>query len=165
MIGILRAFGALFLSSKTSGFNSGARQVDEQPAEEHVRGTVLAIDDEQAILEALRPSLRAEGFNVLTAGSGAKGLDMLRYCQRDVRLVVLDFNMPRLNGMDTLNFLRKINPHVKVLAVTGVDPNVLPEAFRRGVDKILPKPYTTSQLISNVNELLGFSPGTAVTKS
>jgi len=165
MIGILRAFGALFLNSKSSGFKSCEGQVDQQPAEEHARGTVLAIDDEQAILETMRPLLRAEGFNVLTAGSGAKGLDMLRYCQRDVRLVVLDFNMPRLNGMDTLSFLRKLNPHVKVIAVTGLDLNFLPEEFRRGVDRILTKPYTTTQLISNVNELLGFTPAPVTAKS
>ena len=158
MIGILRAFGALFLNNKNSSFTSNSERTTEQPAEEHVRGTVLAIDDEQVILESLRPLLRAEGFNVLTAGSGAKGLDMLRYCQRDVRLVVLDFNMPRLNGMDTLGFLRKLNPQVKVLAVTGLDLNFLPEAFRKGVDKVLTKPYTTSQLVSSINELLGFTP-------
>jgi len=158
MMGIFRTFGAVFLSNGNNGSGDNQRRSTEEAAEERIRGTVLAIDDEQELLDALRPLLRAVGFNVLTAASGAKGLDMLRYCQRDVRVVVLDYNMPRLNGSDTLSFLRKLNPHVKVLALTGIDPNLLPEDFRRGVDKILTKPYSTSQMVDSLNELLGVDP-------
>jgi two-component system cell cycle sensor histidine kinase/response regulator CckA len=156
MIGILRAFGALFLNNKTSG--NGTRRVRQEAVPEVVeqnRGTVLAIDDDLDLLGVLRPALSAGGFTVLTAASGAKGLDMLRYCQRDVRLVVLDYNMPLLNGADTLGYLKKLNPHVKVLALTGIEFGLLPESFRTGVDKILPKPYSTSQLMTSINELLG----------
>jgi len=165
MMGILRAFGAVFLSNNGSNGNGQSARDVEPTAEEHIRGTVLAIDDEQCVLDALRPLLRAEGFNVLTASSGPKGLDMLRYCQRDVRVVVLDYNMPRLNGSDTLTFLRKLSPHVKVLAVTGVDMNLLPESFRKGVDRILAKPYTTSELIDSLNGLLGYDPRAALKQS
>jgi CheY-like chemotaxis protein len=158
MMGILRAFGAVFLNNGFFGSNGSEDGTAEGQREEVVRGTVLAIDDEKAVLDALRLLLRTEGFNVLTANSGAKGLDMLRYCQRDVRAVVLDYNMPRLTGSETLNFVRKLSPHVKVLGLTGVDPNVLPEDFRRGVDKILTKPYTASQMIDTLNALLGLAP-------
>ena len=89
---------------------------------------------------------------------------MMRYCERDIRVVVLDYNMPRLNGAETLTFLRKLNPRVKVLALTGIDANLLPESFRTGVDKILTKPYSNSQLIDTVNELLGFDPATELSK-
>jgi CheY-like chemotaxis protein len=158
MMGILRAFGAVFLNNGTFGSNGGKNGAAEGQTEERVRGTVLAIDDEQAVLDALRLLLRPEGFNVLTASSGAKGLDMLRYCQRDVRAVVLDYNMPRLTGSETLSFVRKLSPHVKVLGLTGVDANVLPEDFRRGVDKLLTKPYTASQMVETLNTLLGLAP-------
>lgn len=155
MIGILRAFGALFLGGKTASYNPQFKETDEPVVEPNTRGTVLAIDDDADMLGALRPALSAGGFTVLTAASGAKGLDMLRYCQKDVRLVVLDYNMPRLNGADTLGYLKKLNPKVKVLALTGIELGLLPEAFRTGVDKILPKPYSNSQLMTSINELLG----------
>ncbi len=160
MMGLLRAFGALFLNIKTDSANgrSGNRNGNGSEPHERDRGTVLVIDDDPDMLTVLRPLLRAEGFNVLTAVSGAKGLDMLRYCQRDVRVVVLDYNMPRLNGAETLMYLRKLNPHVKVLALTGVETNLLPESFRTGVDRVLAKPYTNSQLINTLNGLLGFDP-------
>jgi CheY-like chemotaxis protein len=157
MMGILRAFGALFLNHGTADSNGDKNGDGEAPTEERVRGTVLIIDDEAAVLDALRLLLRPEGFNVLTASSGAKGLDMLRYCQRDVRAVVLDYNMPRLTGSETLDFVRKLSPHVKVLGLTGTDPNFLPEDFRRSVDKLLTKPYTASQLVDTLNALLGFA--------
>src|SRR2546428_8324370 len=103
MMGILRAFGALFLNSKGGAVRARNGKGVEPPAEPQVRGTVLAIDDDPSMLEVLRPLLSAEGFNVLTAKSGAKGLDMLRYCQRDVRLVVLDYHMPHFDGAATLD--------------------------------------------------------------
>lgn len=165
MTGILRAFGALFLNTTGSASGNGSGSKAEAAPEERVRGTVLAIDDDRAMLDVLQPVLRAEGFNVLTACSGAKGLDMMRYCERDICVVVLDYNMPRLSGAETLTFLRKINPRVKVLALTGIDANLLPESFRTGVDKILAKPYSTGQLIDSVNELLGFDPATELGKS
>jgi CheY-like chemotaxis protein len=165
MMGLLRAFGALFLNIKANPSGSRSDDGNGSAPAEHDRGTVLVIDDDPDMLTVLRPVLRAEGFNVLTAVSGAKGLDLLRYCQRDVRVVVLDYNMPRLNGADTLAFLRKLSPHVKVLAVTGVDANLLPESFRTGVDRVLTKPYTNSQLIDNLNGLLGFDPRTELAAS
>lgn len=160
MMGLLRAFGALFLNIKTGSANGRSANRDGNDSEPagRDRGTVLVIDDDPDILTVLRPVLRAEGFNVLTAASGAKGLDMLRYCQRDVRVVVLDYNMPRLNGADTLAYLRKLSPHIKVLALTGVEASLLPESFRTGVDRVLTKPYTSSQLIDSLNGLLGFDP-------
>ena len=165
MTGILRAFGALFFNLNTAPVEANGHSRAKAETDESARGTVLVIDDDASIHDVMRPLLCAEGFTVLTAVSGAKGLDMLRYCQRDVRLVVLDYNMPRFNGADTLAFLRKLNPHVKVIAVTGVDRNLLPEVFREGVDKVLPKPYSTGQLIDTINALLGGAPAAAVSAS
>ncbi len=158
MMGILRAFGAVFLNTTSGVIGSEKGQRAGATVERKSRGVVLVIDDDSATLEILRPLLRAEGFTVLAAQSAAKGLDMLRYCQEGVRLVVLDYNMPHLNGVETLAFLRKLNPRVKVLGLTGVETNLLPETFRCGVDKILTKPCRTSELIDTINYLLGFDP-------
>ena len=162
MMGIVRAFGAVFLNASGGAVGSEKRQRAGATPERKSRGVVLAIDDDPATLDTLRPLLRAEGFTVLAAQSAAKGLDMLRYCQEGVRLVVLDYNMPHLNGAETLAFLRKLSPRVKVLGLTGVETNILPETYRCGVDKILTKPYRTSELINVINDLLGFDPSTAL---
>ena len=161
-MGIFRAFGALFLSTSGGVVGSENGKRAGATAERQTRGVVLVIDDDPATLDILRPLLRAEGFTVLATPSAAKGLDMLRYCQDGVRLVVLDYNMPHLNGAETLAFLRKLNPRVKILGLTGVEKNILPETFRCGVDKILIKLCRTSELIDAINHLLGFDPTVAL---
>jgi CheY-like chemotaxis protein len=153
MKGFIGAMGALM-------FNRSAppsAKLDAEPAaasELTTRVTILAIDDDATMLDLLRPLLKTEGFNVLTAQSGAKGLDMLRYAQKDVRVVLLDYNMPRLSGADTLNYVRKLAPHVKVVAITGVEETLLPESYRSQVDRFLPKPFRASDLVGCVRELL-----------
>jgi CheY-like chemotaxis protein len=155
MMGVLRTFGAVFLGGKHSGNGDRAEKEGGPQVIEQNRGIVLAIDDDPDLLGVLRQALADGGFTVLTTTSGAKGLDMLRYCQRDVQVVVLDYNMPRLNGSDTLSYLKKLNPKVKVLALTGIELGLLPESFRTGVDKVLPKPCSNTQLMTSINELLG----------
>lgn len=145
--------GALIF--KQSAPPTGKPETRPAPAvEAGLRVTILAIDDDATMLDLLRPLLKAEGFNVLTAQSGAKGLDMLRYAQKDVRVVLLDYNMPRLSGSDTLTYLRKIAPQVKVVALTGVEEALLPESYRTQVDRFMPKPFRAADLVNCIRELL-----------
>jgi len=65
------------------------------------KSTILVIDDNPIVLETIKTLLGKRGFNVLTTSSSPKGLDMLRYAGADIRLVVLDYSMPRLNGYET----------------------------------------------------------------
>ena len=116
---------------------------------------MLAIDDDPTILQILRSLLRDEGFNVLTCTSGPKGLDMMRYAGRDIRVVLLDYNMPQLNGAETLHHLRRLSPEAKIIAVTGVNINLLPENFREGVDKFLQKPFRSADLMAAIRDVLG----------
>jgi CheY-like chemotaxis protein len=116
--------------------------------------TVLVIDDDPSFLDAMRMVLRNEGYNVLASSTGPKGLDMLRYAGGEIRAVLLDFNMPRFNGADTLQFLRKLNPDMKVLAVSGVRLDELPPDFRQQTDRFLPKPFSNSDLLKTLEEVL-----------
>jgi CheY-like chemotaxis protein len=156
MTAFLRAFGALFFNHSPAGGTVAKDEVDGASGEERYKCTVLAIDDDPTQFEIIRPLLRAEGFKVLTSPSGPKGLDMLRYA-RDVRVVLLDYNMPQLNGSETLAYIRKISPRVKVIAVTGVESNLLPESYRDGVERFLQKPFRTAELVIAINDLLGLS--------
>ena len=152
MMGIIRAFGALFLNNQSS-----SPEESESPirGDKQYRCTILAIDDDPTFLETLRPALADSGFNVLTSTSGSKGLQMLRFAGRECRVVLLDYNMPKFDGCETLQHLRRLNPHVKVLALTGIDQNLLPSSFQEGVDKFFPKPFRTRDLIDAINTLAG----------
>jgi CheY-like chemotaxis protein len=118
------------------------------------RSTVLIIDDDTSFLEAMRTLLAEAGYNVLTSSTGPKGLDMLRYAPRDIAAVLLDFNMPRFNGAETLQFLRKLSPHVKVLAVSGIKLSELPSEFREGVQRVISKPFSNADLLKTIEEVV-----------
>jgi CheY-like chemotaxis protein len=117
--------------------------------------TILVIDDDPLLLHTVQSLLGKRGFNVLTTSSSPKGLDMLRYAGGDVRLVLLDYSMPQLNGYETLSFVRQLSPNVKVIGLTAMKLDTIPKAYVDGVDKLLTKPVIATVLIGAVCELLG----------
>jgi len=117
--------------------------------------TVLAIDDDPAFLLTVTTVLRKHGFNVLTSTTGTKALTMLRYGSQDISVVLLDYNMPQLNGAETLAYVRKLCPKVKVLALTATDLNKLPQSFQDGVDKFIQKPFDARKVIDAIHSLVG----------
>jgi CheY-like chemotaxis protein len=155
-MGIFTAAAALF-------GNGGLQDTQEQPKGKSrpvstaAKATVLIIDDDPSYLDTMRTLLRGEGYNVLTSSTGPKGLDMVRY-SREIGAVLLDYNMPRFNGAETLQFLRKLCPDVKVLAVSGVSANQLPPDFRSGVDRFIPKPFTNTDLLKTIEEVIQDEP-------
>jgi CheY-like chemotaxis protein len=155
-MGILGAAVALFSKSGSHPAEPKSRRKHPvDPAEP--KPTILVIDDDPSFLEAMRAVLGGEGYNVLASSTGPKGLDMLRY-GRDIRAVMLDFNMPRFNGAETLQFLRKLNPNTKVLAVSGVNSSELPSDFRDGVERFIPKPFSNADLLKTLDEILDGDP-------
>jgi CheY-like chemotaxis protein len=156
-MGIFTAAVALFS-------NGGVGEVERKPRslrsddDPEPKGTVLIIDDDPAFVETLRLVLSDAGYNVLTSSTGPKGLDMVRYAPKDVRLVLLDYNMPRFNGAETLEFLRKLNPALKVVAVSGFQVADLPESFHRGVERFISKPFNNEELLKTVEEVIEGSP-------
>ena len=146
-MGIWRAFTALFF--KDSGSGEIERAQAEQP-----RATILAIDDDQGFLEAMKALLTDAGFNVLTSSSGPKGLDTLQYAGRDIKVLLLDFHMPGFDGAETLQYVRKLNTKIKIVALTGVDVTALPPSFREGVDLFIQKPFPVSRLIEALHKLV-----------
>jgi len=125
------------------------------------RGTVLVIDDDPLLLESLCRVLQEAGFTVLKSSTGPKGLNMLRYGSSEIRLVLLDYHMPQLDGSATLEFARKLNPRVKVVGLTGVDARLLPASYRDGVAAVISKPFQTTELIAALEKVLAGAEATS----
>lgn len=152
-MGIFGAAVALFGKGGSQSFGQKSRaRHPVDPAEP--KATIVIIDDDPSFLDTMRTVLSGEGYNVLASSTGPKGLDMVRYAGADVGAIMLDFNMPRFNGAETLQFLRKLNPNVKVLAVSGVSSNELPADFREGVERFIPKPFSNADLLKTLEEIL-----------
>ncbi len=147
-MGIWRAFTGLFFKHSGLGDTEQARAKRPKP-------TILAIDDDLKFLEAMKALLTDAGFSVLTSSSGPKGLDTLQNAGGDIRAVLLDFHMPGFDGAETLQYVRRLNPKVKIVAMTGVDVTALPPSFRGGVDLFIQKPFPVSQLIAALHKLVG----------
>ena len=116
--------------------------------------TVLAIDDDPIFLHTVTSVLRKHGFDVLMSTTGTKGLNMLAYGSEDIEVVLLDYSMPQLNGVETLGYVRRLNPNVKVIALTAVDLSQLPKSFRDGVDILIQKPFDARKVIDAIRSLV-----------
>jgi len=120
--------------------------------------SVLVIDDYVAFQQYVGSILRKNGFVVLSTSSGLDGLDMLGCKPGDIRVVLLDYTMPGLDGTKTLQHVRKLNPSIKVVAVTASIPQLVTADFREGVDAYIEKPILPQELIAIIDNLVGSKP-------
>ena len=126
---------------------------------------ILVVDDDVIPTKMMKRTLEKAGFNVLTAGNGVKALDLIRY-SASLNIVLLDCQMPKLDGSETIGHIRKYFTNVKVIGVTCLEPSRIPESYRQDVDLLLMKPVKASELLEAVvslggisNELPSSSPG------
>lgn len=118
------------------------------------RPTLLLVDDEERILSALRRTLRREGYEILTANSVADALEVLD--QRPVDLVLSDFKMPGMTGMELLAEARRRQPRVARLLITGWSQAVSPaELAAAEVTMLISKPWEDADLKRALREALG----------
>lgn len=115
---------------------------------------VLAIDDDAGFLTTIRGLLEIHGFQVYTASSGPKGLNILANAPENLRVLLLDYKMPGFDGADTLRYVHQVRRDIKVIAVTGIGYDELPVEFREGVDKIIFKPFKTDDLVVAIAEII-----------
>jgi two-component system cell cycle sensor histidine kinase/response regulator CckA len=118
---------------------------------EQGKGTILVIDDEEAIRELVCEVLDAAGYRILQARNGQEGVTIFRQHQDDIGVVILDVNMPVMGGAEALQNLRQLKPNVKVLIATGhADEATASQLVKQGVSGILNKPYTLAELSKKV---------------
>ncbi|MEZ4728827.1 MAG: response regulator [Caldilineaceae bacterium] len=137
-------------------------EVDPQPApiapaaaKPEKRQTVLVIDDEEAIREVAADILTDHGFHVMTASSGSEGIEQFRQLQKQVGVVLLDMKMPGMNGKQTYQVLRQIEPNVKVIFMSGYSETEVSTQVGSGQPlPFLSKPYSADLLTHYVRQML-----------
>lgn len=113
---------------------------------------LLVIDDEPAILEMIKGHFLIRGYEVLTAGDGAEGLEILEAAHPDV--VVLDLKMKKVDGDQFLKQMREKNIGARVLVVTGYqDEELRIKIEKLGVDAFLEKPASILEIQRKIEEL------------
>lgn len=110
-------------------------------------GTILIIDDEQPIRNITSELLNIMGYKTYTAKDGREGLRIFHKYRDEIDLVLIDYIMPKLNGEQTFQELRVINPNVKAIIITGYSLDVESSTLKkRGLLDVLHKPFTKEQL-------------------
>jgi PAS domain S-box-containing protein len=118
-------------------------------------GTILLVDDEEAIRTLGKEVLEAMGFSVLTAEDGQEAVDLYREHGDDIALVILDLTMPRLNGEEALHHLRAIDPGVRVILSSGYSEQDIAERFAgKDLAGFVTKPYTLATLQTSLRHVL-----------
>jgi DNA-binding NtrC family response regulator len=117
--------------------------------------TILAVDDDQAVLGFLDQSLRMAGYNVLLADSGWSAIQVYENSVEPVHLLLTDVIMPDLTGPVVAERLRSLQPDLRVLFISGFhDADVVQRFVMRKGFTLLPKPFTLDGLLRVVEESL-----------
>ncbi|HEY9833281.1 MAG TPA: PAS domain S-box protein [Stenomitos sp.] len=133
-------------------------QISESEFSQGQGELILVVDDEAAIRETSKTSLEAYNYRVLTANDGIDAIALYAQHQQEISLVLIDMMMPLMDGSTTIRTLKKINPHIKIIAVSGLVPSTrLTESKNSGAQAFLAKPYTTTDLLKTINEVISIS--------
>ncbi len=108
-------------------------------------GRVLVVDDEKAMLVALRGLLRKEGYEVETASSGEEALPLLETGR--FHLLITDLSMRGMSGMELLERARSVDPDLEVVMITAYgSEKVAVEAMKAGAADYVPKPFDNDEM-------------------
>jgi two-component system cell cycle sensor histidine kinase/response regulator CckA len=164
VIGIVRAHHGAVRVESTQGLGTTFR-VYFSPCEADVdvvmpslageewsgEGIVLVVDDEEAMRLVAGSMLRALGFSTIYARDGHEGVEMVRARGHALRAVLMDFTMPRLNGLEALIEMRKLQPSLPVIIMSGFnreDAGKKIETFPN--TSFLHKPFKMEQLQQHI---------------
>ncbi len=116
------------------------------------RNSILVVDDELGPRESLRMILKPM-YEVHTAENGQEAIDFISH--KKVDLVTLDLNMPGLSGIDVLKVIKKLQPGIDVMIVTGYGTLAnAQEAFHFGAENLISKPFNVADIIALVSKAL-----------
>src|SRR5581483_4333530 len=119
------------------------------------RPGILVVDDEPAVGKLLQLGLGAGGFTVRSAGSGREALAVYGQGPADIAAVLLDVQMPDLDGPQTLAALRQINPDVRACFMSGdLGKYSAEELLARGAARLLRKPFVLGEVVDTLWEII-----------
>lgn len=117
--------------------------------------TILLVDDDRQLLSLGQELLEHFGYRVLVAGDAQEALAIFQTAGAEIDLVILDYYLPGLPGLELLATLRQLHPHVKIIIASGF---FTPEEGRMlqaaGATALLDKPFRARQLQETIAQAL-----------
>ena len=116
---------------------------------------ILVAEDEGSIREITSSTLKTYGYKVLTSSDGAEAVALYAQNKDKVKVVLMDMMMPVMDGYASIRAIRKINPEVKIIAVSGLaEKDKLAKIGSSRAKAFLPKPYTAERLLKTIHEII-----------
>jgi CheY-like chemotaxis protein len=119
-------------------------------------GTILLVEDEDAVRKLATKILERGGYRVLSACDGREAVDVFRLHADEIGLVMLDAVMPNMGGREAYERIAAMRPGIPVLFCSGYSADVLQPGFAlRPEMQLVQKPYTPDEILRRIHELLG----------
>jgi len=132
--------------------------VKEQGASVNGNETLLIVDDEEAILNAVREALTNHGYKVFAISDSLSALNVFRRIPDEIALVISDIAMPKMDGKELIKQVKEIKPEIKILAMSGHTKYIADKDGIREIDGFLKKPFESQYLLSVVRRILDARP-------
>ncbi|MFT5197180.1 MAG: two-component system cell cycle sensor histidine kinase/response regulator CckA, partial [Candidatus Promineifilaceae bacterium] len=123
--------------------------------ENDTNNTVLLIDDDKYMRQALTDLFEYENIKLICASDGKEGIEKLLIHKDKIAFTLLDLSMPGLSSADTFTELRKINPELPIMLCSGYSESTVLEAFEgKQFEGFISKPFEVDPLIDTVQKYL-----------
>ncbi len=132
------------------------QNIDEQQLELLIGNgeLVLVTEDEDSVREVTISTLEKYGYNVLAANDGAQAVAEYAQNMDKIKVILMDMMMPVMDGHASIRAIRKINPEVKIIAVSGLAEKEKLKNIADYSNAFLPKPYTAERLLKTIHDVL-----------
>ena len=121
------------------------------------RGKILIVDDEQDVRDIFQNRLEKAGYNTLMAENGEEAIAILRSGDNMVNVGVIfcDIRMPKVNGIECIDFLKQQAPGIPVVVVTGYpDAETAKDLMKKGIKQYLVKPLDKEKMLEIVEQIV-----------
>jgi CheY-like chemotaxis protein len=119
-------------------------------------GTVLVVEDDTELRNMAKEMLKKLGYESMTAADGVEAVEVFRRNMEKIHCVLCDLTMPRMDGWETLEALRKLKPAISLILASGYDEaRVMGSDHSESPQVFLHKPYTLADLKSALSSALG----------
>jgi two-component system chemotaxis response regulator CheY len=121
------------------------------------KGKILIIDDESDVRDVLKFHLSKSNYQIIEAENGQEGIDLLKSGDNlsNVGVIICDIRMPKVNGIECIQYIRQEAPGIPIVVVTGFpDTQMAVSLLNEGVKDYLVKPVEKEKLVSTVERLV-----------
>lgn len=128
--------------------------MEGRPFEPEDAKAILLVEDEETMRDLLQMLLEGRGYRVIVTRNGTEALEVYKHSGKTIRVVISDIEMPGLNGAELYWQIRKMNPMVNMIMMSGfLDPQMIHRFREAGIRHFLQKPFSPEAILKALQEV------------